>query len=201
MTLYSEILDESVIIEILKNKEEICRQKRERLHQLRNDMADNELSIITASFPGRSNEISTVSGGYVSDLSDVLIDMYKQEREMFMIMLEEYKAISNLLEKINRVWICFQALPYDTFDVLNRLYVRRELWSALEQDMNHRTVVKRRREGLQKILTLYHCSYQTREIAAMRFIRKGEKDNENIYDKSTVGCGDRGGAEGTEEVK
>lgn len=201
MTLYSEILDESAIIEILKNREDLCRQKRERIYQLQNDMKNSELFIITASFPRRSNEISIATGSYANDLSDVLIDIYKQEREMFMIMLEEYKAAAKLMEKINRVWICFQALPYDTFNILNRLYVKNELWSALEQDMNHRTIVRRRREGLQEILALYNSNYQTREIAAMRFIRKGDKDNENIYDKSSMGCRDRRGKAGMGEIE
>lgn len=80
-------------------------------------------------------------------------------------------------EALRRVWVCYQALDDEEYDVITRLYVMRQPYKQVETDLeySHGKFEKLRREGLENILALYNSTLGYDELCTLSYAKTTAK--------------------------
>lgn len=89
-------------------------------------------------------------------------------------------------EALRRIWVCYQALDDDEYDVITRLYVMKEPYKQVETDLeySHGKFEKLRKEGLENILAMYNSERGYDELCTLSYAKTTEK---NMLEKECRG--------------
>lgn len=108
--------------------------------------------------------------GTSQDLSDVLSRYRKMIEEQEIEIRAGLIRLTEEQEKINRVWVCYRALPHEEHLLIMELYVNKKLYKTVEKEsgMNHRQFEKFRKRALERIKTLYMSSCSNLQIISYK---------------------------------
>lgn len=184
-------MTEKRIKEILGKKNEmLCKiisQRTMALNEIKNK--DSILEAVAyqpvniANFTNKSNNHK--------DLYDVLERQEKLMKESNIVYLEMLNSLMEEEEEINRIWICFNQLPLEQYEILYRLYVLGQKYEFCKSilEIDHRTFIDRRQCGMRNMLALYESEYSDREIVQNKYsnniIFMKDKDKRK-YQKRTI---------------
>ena len=73
-------------------------------------------------------------------------------------------------EVIHRLYLCFQTLTGEEHDIIDRLYVKGELYRTVEQDigLNHRIFEETRKQAIRDIQRLYESDLTNEQIVHLQ---------------------------------
>ena len=85
------------------------------------------------------------------------LDNQKLVNEQEEQLAAEMHVLTIHAEGIHRLYLCFQTLIGEEHDIIDRLYVKGELYKSVEQDMglNHRIFEGKRKQAIRDIQKLY----------------------------------------------
>lgn len=159
-------ISESTIKEILKNRIKMIESIHARIEYLNKDISQTSDIIEAVSL--RSKTLSDMPRG-----SSGHKDLHT-EYERYHILLDkryvEYaRGIHQLVlqeERIERVWLCFNALDSDAYTTLYKLYVENQLYQTveLESGLTHPVFEKKRKRAMQDIIRLYDSDFKNGHI-------------------------------------
>lgn len=106
------------------------------------------------------------SGGSSADNTDVLLRYYRQKRERQEEIRMQMWKLSEEAEDIRRLWNCFLALREPYYSILHELYVKKELYAAVQcsSGFSHRIFEEKRKEGLCLMADMFSSGYSTLEL-------------------------------------
>lgn len=165
-----ETISDDQIKYILGRRQMLLKQLRRRMENFYKDMDTAGDLIRSASMGSASGEKIGGSSSHSTDLSDVLSRYRHLIREQEVEMRVGLLRLVEEQERINRVWVCYQALPVEEYEVVTELYVKRKLYKTAEDEsgMNHRQFEKIRKKALNRIRALSMGSYSNVEIMSMK---------------------------------
>lgn len=79
------------------------------------------------------------------------------------------------------MYLCFQSLTGEEYNIINRIYVKGELYKSVEKDsgLNHRVFEERRKQAILDIQQLYESDLSNKQIVNLRkdntFLEKRKK--------------------------
>lgn len=169
-------LEESEILNILKYKSDLLRinaaKKREAYQSL--EHASDEITKAIALRGRAAGENGLYKSESPKDLAELLEREKKREKEYRKEMTCLIESLEREKERIQRVWICYQALPLQQYAVLEGIYIHGKLWTEIEQEqgLNHRLLVDIRKKAIENIRKLYASSYTNVNIIQMKYYNK-----------------------------
>lgn len=108
------------------------------------------------------------------DSKDLLMELERIQQEShnsIRIIEDELVRLKSKYNRISRVMLCFDTLPPEEHDVLEKLYVQNMTWEAagmeLEKSSSH--IFSRMKDGLTHMIQLYNSDYSDNFIAARTF--------------------------------
>ena len=122
-----------------------------------------------AAMPGRSAEGLPKGGGRHTDNLDVLERYYRQIEERAEEIRIQMWRLSEEAEDIRRLWSCFFALREPYYGILYELYVKKELYAAVEASYgySHSVFENRRKEGLGMLVEMWGSRMGILELREM----------------------------------
>ena len=105
----------------------------------------------------------------------------------------ELWGLSNEIEKINRLYICYQALSrinIQEFMIIKKMYVQNMGYYPVETEsgLSHKTFEKKRQSGIAQIKLWYESDYDNASIIIktekIREKRPSKKDEKSYYQMS-----------------
>jgi len=186
-------VDSEKIKNVLRHHNELTRQIHNQLIDIRKKIDEVEQqSIEIASYPQIDLSIEGRGRGEHKDLADVYLKYQKlvqiQEKEL----TDEIRALTVNAEGIHRLYLCFQSLTGEKYDIINRLYVKGELYKSVESDLglNHRVFEEKRKQAILDIQQLYESDLSNNQIVNLRkenaFIKKKEERNKAEYQQMSL---------------
>lgn len=152
-------INDQKIKEILKHHRELVKQIHRRIIDIRKLAEEtNDQLIEVASFAKRDL--------HNAELTDVYIRYQQLIKEKEQDLADEMSILSTLAEGVNRLYICFQALQGLEYDILDRLYVQKLPYKAVEQEsgLNHRIFESKRKYAIEQIQLLYESDLTNAQI-------------------------------------
>lgn len=183
-------LQEKEIIHILRNRDSLLQdisQKRRNIYKDLEYISDEIIWILSMRGHPMEAQMLHRKNDQPQGLDRVREMQEKKEKEYRQELYIHLEALQEERERIQRVWFCYQALPLEQYHVLQKLYVSKRLWVEVEREMglNHRLMVKTRRDAINNIVMLFESNHTNHEIIEFKFYnQKPEKIREWI--KSTV---------------
>ncbi len=165
------IVDEEVIIDVLMHKEELEERLESRLKALvsLNSVLKQEIyNSLPFSTAMTDSKVQTSPGK--KDLGDVSLQIEEIDRRQRQSIKAECLKIQQQKEVINRIFICMETLPYDLWDILNKLYIEKKQWKEL--NMAQSTISKKRIKAITQILEIYHSSLDDCDIISYSTVFK-----------------------------
>lgn len=168
-------VSENEVKDILRNYD----RKIESIHQQMLNLyeeLDSDSLMSEVAFPAADMFGMSGTKGNHGDLSNVLLayqsKRYERKTEVLAMMWE----LTEEEEVLRRVWRCMQLLEYPYYTILNELYVKNQLYYAVEQNYgrSHHTFEKHRKKAVERLLACYH-SESDRMI---RYLTAGKKTTE-----------------------
>lgn len=191
-------ITESKIIYIIKNpdlEEELMQEQRSLLEKISKQSETLESihdEIIGAiSLKGRELKQDVLSR--TNNTNDGVLSVMEQaeriQREYYSALQEQFCAIVNQLEMVQRVRICFDTLDSGSRAILNRLYRHNEKWDYIEKRMeiNHRALVSKRSYAIKTIKERYSSKNTMRELGRMKNRDKEEDKVSGNRNKEIAG--------------
>lgn len=158
------IIDTDWIKKVLGSRKNLQEEIHEKMLSLYEELNDADERIRSASLPEMGDFYGKSSKH--RDLMDVLLkeeNIYRQqEQEIREIMWK----LTEDLESINRIWVCYQMLGNPAYEILRQMYVEKKLYSTVEKNMgiNHRIFEETRKAAVGQILKLYNSPLSNRDI-------------------------------------
>lgn len=192
-------LNETGLLKILEEPEIEERLQEEllsALEQIKNQNSCMELlqieTILSSSMGGcKINEVSSASQSGDEGLFKVLERSQKLQREYMLGLKEKVYALTEQIERVQRVRLCFDALGAEARFILDGLYIKQYKWRYLEEvlQMSPKTFVRKRKEALAALLLLYNDeTFTLRKLGRMvnrdvyipnrKKIKKAQKDQD-----------------------
>lgn len=172
-------LQEAEILNILKNKNELLQSNSERRRDAYTALEYTSEEITKAiSLHGRLlGSQEAYSGKRPHSLAELLEVQKKKEREYQRELFLLLEALDRERERIQRVWLCYQALPLQQYNALKGLYIDKKLWNEIEDEMglNHRLFVEIRKSAVKNIQKMYISSYTNTNIIEIKYRNREEK--------------------------
>jgi len=162
-------INEEMIKKILQNRTEMILSIHARLEYLNKDVSQTSDIIQAVSLRSKALSDMPKGGGGQKDL-------YAEYEKYNLLLDKRYKeyalGVQQLIlqeERIERVWLCFNALDADAFTILYRLYVEKELYATVEEEsgLTHPIFEKHRKRALQDIIRLYNSELEEKSIFEM----------------------------------
>lgn len=182
-------MTEKRIKEILGKKNEmICKIVSQRTMAL-NEIKNKDAILEAVAYQPINITNSTSKSNNHKDLYDVLERQEKIMKESNIVYLEMLNSLMEEEEEINRIWICFNQLPLEQYEILYRLYVLGQKYEFCKSilEIDHRTFIDRRQCGMRNILSLYGSEYSDREIVQNKYNIVFMKDKDKRkYQKKTI---------------
>ncbi len=156
---------------ILRNREKWQKQISRKLLSLQKELQQLENSsdeyIHAAAFPRIWSADRIGDRGDTDTDNLYVIEKYRdmqdrRGREIRLLM----SKLQGKLDCINRLWLCFMALPERYYEILDRLYNQRELYKSVEADVGytHHQFENKRKEGMAMLVDMYNSSRSNMEL-------------------------------------
>ncbi len=171
------MITEQFIKQVLSEREKMQCMIHERIKSLFSELhnTDERIRSVSLGCMDGSGEYAGSRNHY--DLGDILLKEAKLYKEQEREIREILQGFTEDLEAINRVWICFQMLDNQPYEILYRLYVKRDLYRVVEAKMglNHRIFEEMRKRAVQDILKMYESDISNVEIIRCRWKQEKKK--------------------------
>lgn len=146
-------MDSKKIKDVLRHHSELTQQIHKQVLEIREKLDEvQQQTIEMASYP--KIDLSQEGGGRGThkDLADVYLRYQKLVNEQEEQLAAEMHVLTIHAEGIHRLYLCFQTLIGEEHDIIDRLYVKGELYKSVEQDMglNHRIFEGKRKDYMQE---------------------------------------------------
>lgn len=150
-------MDSKKIKDVLRHHSELTQQIHKQVLEIREKLDEvQQQTIEMASYP--KIDLSQEGGGRGThkDLADVYLRYQKLVNEQEEQLAAEMHVLTIHAEGIHRLYLCFQTLIGEEHDIIDRLYVKGELYKSVEQDMglNHRIFEGKRKQAIRDIQKL-----------------------------------------------
>lgn len=161
------MIDTDWIKKVLGSRKNLQEDIHKKMLSLYEELNDADERIRSASLPETGNFYG--KSNRHRDLMDVLMkekNIYRQqEQEIREIMWK----LTEDLESMNRIWICYQMLGSPAHEIIREIYVEKKLYSMVEKNMgmNHRIFEETRKAAMEQILKLYHSPLCNKDIIKM----------------------------------
>ena len=128
-------MQERTITDILKNKKQMIRNIAEKRRHIYEDLKFLEKQMTAANEQGEQETYGCEIKQQIGRMQDTLGDLKREECRILM------------------VWEAFYKLDHTMFELMNRLYVRKETWYTVESELHvsHEYVKAKRKEALSII--------------------------------------------------
>lgn len=163
-------MTEDEIKYILFNSYKILKDNENRAIKLYETLDD--VNEIIRSVSLSSPSVGSISGkkGTANDLTSTFL---KYEESLKSSNIEVRAGLLKLAEEretVNRIQVCYNALPVEEYKILSGLYEKRLLYKEVEENsgMNHRQFEKVRKRGLERIRELYESNLTNIEIIQLK---------------------------------
>lgn len=163
-------LTEDEIKYILFCSQDILKDNENRVLKLYETLDDVNEMIRSISLSSPS--VGSIGGkkGIANDLTNVIL---KYEESLKNSNIEVRAGLLKLAEEretVNRVQVCYNALPVEEYQILSELYEKGLLYREVEENsgMNHRKFEKVRKRGLARIKELYESNLTNIEIIQLK---------------------------------
>lgn len=90
----------------------------------------------------------------------------KQQKEFKKELIAAMQRVAEQRELIHRIWLCFQGLPKEEYDILHALYVENIPYKAVEKSskVSHRTFEKNRSSAIKRIQDVCNSELPTSSL-------------------------------------
>lgn len=159
-------ITEKIIKEILSKRENMISSIHARIQYLSKDISQTSDIIEAVSLRSKALSDMPRGGGGHKDL----FAEYEKYQQLLDHRYSEYSVGIRQLrlqeERIERVWLCFNALDTDAYTILYRLYVNKELYQTVEREsgLTHPVFEKLRKRAMLDIMRLYNSELEDRYI-------------------------------------
>lgn len=156
-------VNEEIVTHILINRKQIethLNEHMKTLNDIEQSLEKEVYSLVTLS--GTRIKESVQHTHSIQDLSDVALTIEKERSHQRQVIQMEKDSISAQKVLIDRIFICFRALPWKEADLLKKLYLERQKWEALE--MNNSQISQLRHQALKRICDWTNSSMTDAEI-------------------------------------
>ncbi len=164
-------IDSEKIKNVLRHHDELTQQIHNQVMDIRKKIDEvRQQSMEMASYPKIDLTIEGRGSGEHKDLADVYLKYQKlvqtQEKELTTEML----VLTVRAEGIHRLYLCFQSLTGEEYEIINRLYVKGELYKSAEKEMglNHRAFEWSRKQAIRDIQRLYESDMTNEQIVHLQ---------------------------------
>lgn len=160
-------LDEDQIKETLKHYQEITQQIHARVLSIRQMMDETNNQLIEiASYPKIDFGKTSTRCGTRKDLLDVYEryqELIEEKEENF---AEELRELLVRAESVKRVYLCYQALGNEAYEIVDKLYIKKIPYKAVEAEsgLNHRIFEEKRKLAIKEIQRLYESDRSDMQI-------------------------------------
>lgn len=162
-------LTENEIKYILFNSHEILKDNENRALKLYQTI-DNVNEIIRSVSLSTPTVGSIKKEGVVNDLTNVLLRYEESLKNSNIEVRAGLLKLAEERETVNRLLVCYNALPVEEHKILSELYEKRLLYKEVEENsgMNHRQFEKVRKRGLERIQELYESNLTNIKIIQLK---------------------------------
>lgn len=100
----------------------------------------------------------------------MLEDSEKLRRQYMKGMHEQFVALVQQEEMVQRIIFCYETLVGETKEILEAFFIRKEKWDYIESrfKVSHRTLVDKRRNAIEALMDLYHRDITIEELGKMK---------------------------------
>lgn len=158
-------IQENEIKDILTNRPFLLSLNRLKMRNLiRDEIMDQQDLLNVAAMSAIKMDTSHSNDKH--DLSDTYEKYLVNLRDFKRQLESAQKGLIAQRKRINRVWLCFIAQEALIFDILNRLYVKKEKYIYVRDyySLNHDSFNRLRHEGLRKIKWLYESNISNGQL-------------------------------------
>lgn len=145
-------VDSEKIKEVLRHHNELTQQIHNQVIDIRKKIDEVEQqSLEMASYPKIDLSATGSGSGIHKDLADVYLNYQRlvktQEREL----TDEMLTLIASARGIHRLYLCFQSLSGDEYNIIYQLYVQGKLYKAVEEEtgLNHRRFEEKRKQAIR----------------------------------------------------
>ena len=190
-------MDSKKIKDVLRHHSELTQQIHKQVLEIREKLDEvQQQTIEIASYP--KIDLSQEGGGRRThkDLADVYLRYQKLVNEQEEQLAAEMYVLTIHAEGIHRLYLCFQTLIGEEHDIIDRLYVKGELYKSVEQDMglNHRIFEGKRKQAIRDIQKLYESDLSNAQIICIQKEnacgKKGKRKVEQEYQYEQMSLND-----------
>lgn len=184
-------VDSEKIKEVLRHHNELTQQIHNQVIDIRKKIDEVEQqSLEMASYPKIDLSATGSGSGIHKDLADVYLNYQRlvktQEREL----TDEMLTLIASARGIHRLYLCFQSLSGDEYNIIYQLYVQGKLYKAVEEEtgLNHRRFEEKRKQAIRDIQQLYESDLTNAQIVSRhkKIINKEIKPGNEEYQQMTL---------------
>ena len=184
-------VDSEKIKEVLRHHNELTQQIHNQVIDIRKKIDEVEQqSLEMASYPKIDLSATGSGSGIHKDLADVYLNYQRlvktQEREL----TDEMLTLIASARGIHRLYLCFQSLSGDEYNIIYQLYVQGKLDKAVEEEtgLNHRRFEEKRKQAIRDIQQLYESDLTNAQIVSRhkKIINKEIKPGNEEYQQMTL---------------
>ena len=184
-------VDSEKIKEVLRHHNELTQQIHNQVIDIRKKIDEVEQqSLEMASYPKIDLSATGSGSGIHKDLADVYLNYQRlvktQEREL----TDEMLTLIASARGIHRLYLCFQSLSGDEYNIIYQLYVQGKLYKAVEEEtgLNHRRFEEKRKHEIRDIQQLYESDLTNAQIVSRhkKIINKEIKPGNEEYQQMTL---------------
>lgn len=164
-------MDSEKIKDVLRHHSELTQQIHKQVIDIRKKIDEvQQQSIEMASYPKIDLSQEGRGSGTHKDLADVYLKYQNLINEQEEELADEMYVLTIHAEGIHRLYLCFQTLTGEEHDIIDRLYVKGELYRTVEQDigLNHRVFEETRKQAIRDIQRLYESDLTNAQIVHIR---------------------------------
>ena len=175
-------MDEDQIKETLKHYQAITQQIHARVLSIRQMMDEtNDQLIEIASYPKIDFGKTSARSGTRKDLLDVYERYQKLIEEKEQNFAEELRELLARAESVKRLYLCYQALGNEAYEIVDKLYIQRIPYKA-ESGLNHRIFEEKRKLAIKEIQRLYESDQSDMQIVRYSNQRSHKKKRTVVED-------------------
>ena len=175
---------------ILSNYKGLKKQIRKHISDLYDDLMDTDNLIETVSI--KKTEISEMGtkGGSKKDLSDIIIRHECILKRWYREISYEIESLMKKDEKIRRVWLCYQLISEECYEVVTKIYVEHHSSKEVMTDYiartgeTSRTFFRLVNKSLNNIKVMYESRYSNDNLLKMSLSQKVRKNKAVTPDSS-----------------
>lgn len=176
---------------ILSNYKGLKKQIRNHISDLYDDLMDTDNLIETVSI--KKTEISEMGtkGGSKKDLSDIIIRHECILKRWYREISYEIESLMKKDEKIRRVWLCYQLISEDCYEVVTKIYVEHHSSKEVMTDYiartgeTSRTFFRLVNKSLNNIKVMYESRYSNDNLLKMSLSQKKVRKNKAVTPDSS----------------